>query len=159
MTFGFSFPDFETGEYTILAALFALLAAFSFGFSTVLSKRALRNVTYALGTYLRFLITTIIMLVIVLSLNQLGSVGEVTEKQWIIFGIISITSGGVAIFLYYFGLKRIPASVATICELSFPLTAIILEYIIRGNILGWPQWIGAVLLIYSIIRVTKLRAS
>lgn len=159
MTFGFGFPNLDNGEYTILAALFALLAAFSFGFSTVLSKRALRNVTYAVGTYLRFLITTIIMLIIVLSVNQLGSIGEVTEKQWIIFGIISITSGGVAIFLYYFGLKRITASVATICELSFPLTAIILEYVIRGNILDWPQWIGAMILIYSIIRVTKLSTS
>lgn len=159
MTFGFGFPNLDSGEYTILAALFALLAAFSFGFSTVLSKRALRNVTYAVGTYLRFLITTIIMLIIVLSVNQLGSIGEVTEKQWIIFGIISITSGGVAIFLYYFGLKRITASVATICELSFPLTAIILEYVIRGNILDWPQWIGAMILIYSIIRVTKLSTS
>jgi drug/metabolite transporter (DMT)-like permease len=159
MTFGFGLPNLDAGEYTILAALFALLAAFSFGFSTVLSKRALRNVTYAVGTYLRFLFTTIIMLIIVLSVDQLGSIGEVTEKQWIIFGIISITSGGVAIFLYYFGLKRITASIATICELSFPLTAIILEYIIRGNILDWPQWIGAVILIYSIIRVTKLSAS
>jgi drug/metabolite transporter (DMT)-like permease len=159
MTFGFNLPSLNTGEYTILAALFALLAAFSFGFSTVLSKRALRNVTYAVGTYLRFLLTTIIMLIIVLSFNQLGSIGDVSEKQWIIFGIISITSGGVAIFLYYFGLKRITASIATICELSFPLTAIILEYVLRGNILDWPQWVGAIILVYSIIRVTKLSTS
>ncbi len=159
MTFGFKLPNLDTGEFTVLAALFALLAAFSFGFSTVLSKRALRNVTYALGTYLRFLITTTIMLLVVLSVNQFGAVSDVTTHQWIIFGIIALTSGGAAIFLYYFGLKRITASVATVCELSFPLTAIILEYFIRGNILNWPQWIGAFLLIYSIIRVTKLKSS
>jgi drug/metabolite transporter (DMT)-like permease len=158
MTFGFKVPNLDTGEFTVLASLFALLAAFSFGFSTVLSKRALRNVTYALGTYLRFLITTIIMLLVVLSVNQFGAFYDVTTHQWIIFGIIAVTSGGAAIFLYYFGLKRITASVATICELSFPLTAIILEYFIRGNILNWPQWIGASLLVYSIIRVTKLKA-
>jgi drug/metabolite transporter (DMT)-like permease len=156
LTFGFKLPNLNTGEYTVLATLFALLAAFSFGFSTVLSKRALRNVTYALGTYLRFLITTVIMLLIVVSFNQVGAISDVTNHQWIIFGIIAVTSGGAAIFLYYFGLKRITASVATICELSFPLTAIILEYLLRGNILNWPQWIGAVLLIYSIIRVTRL---
>ena len=159
MTFGFKIPNLNTGEFTVLASLFALLAAFSFGFSTVLSKRALRNVTYAVGTYLRFLITTILMLIIVLSVNQLGNISDVTAHQWTIFGIIAVTSGGAAIFLYYFGLKRITASVATICELSFPLTAIVLEYILRGNILTWPQWIGAFLLIYSIIRVTKLNGS
>ena len=44
MTFGLKFPNLDTGSKTTLAALFALLAAASFGSSTVLSKRALRNV-------------------------------------------------------------------------------------------------------------------
>lgn len=156
MTFGTRLPNLETGEETVYAALFALLAAFSFGFSTVLSKRALKNVTYALGTYLRFLVTTIIMLVILLSFDKIESFNEITGDQWLIFGIIAFTSGGLAIFLYYFGLKRITASLATVCELSFPLTAILLEYILRDNILDWVQWLGAIILIYSIIKVSSV---
>lgn len=157
MTFGLDVPNFSTGDKTTIAALFALLAAFSFGFSTVLSKRALKNVTYATGSYLRFLFTTIIMLVLVASMGDLGSIVMVSTTQWIVFGIIAFSSGGLAILLYYFGLKRITASVATICELSFPLTAILLEYIIRGNILSWVQWIGAIVLIFSIIKVSGVR--
>ncbi|MBU1095454.1 MAG: DMT family transporter [Bacteroidetes bacterium] len=157
MTFGLDVPNFSTGDKTTIAALFALLAAFSFGFSTVLSKRALKNVTYATGSYLRFLFTTIIMLVLVASMGDLGSIVKVSTTQWIVFGIIAFSSGGLAILLYYFGLKRITASVATICELSFPLTAILLEYIIRGNILSWVQWIGAIVLILSIIKVSGVR--
>ena len=61
MTFGLNIINMDTGDKTFIAASFALLAAFSFGFSTVLSKRALRNVTYELGTYLRFLISSIVM--------------------------------------------------------------------------------------------------
>ncbi len=154
MTFGTKFPNLNTGEETVYAAFFALLAAFSFGFSTVLSKRALKNVTYALGTYLRFLVTTIIMLVVLLSFGDTSSFNEITGDQWLIFVIIAFTSGGLAIFLYYFGLKRITASLATICELSFPLTAILLEYFLRDNILDWVQWLGALILIYSIIKVS-----
>jgi len=156
MTFGTKIPNIDTGDKTFVASLFALLAAFSFGFSTVLSKRALKNVTYELGTYLRFVITTILMIIIIGVTGDISAIGEVTDNQWIIFFIIAFTSGGLAIFLYYYGLKRISASVATIAELSFPLTAILLEYLIHDNILDWLQWIGAIMLIYSIIQVSRI---
>ena len=49
--------------------------------------------------------------------------------------VIVLTSGAGAIFLYYYGLKKIPASLATICELFWPFSAVILDYILHGNIL------------------------
>lgn len=157
MTFGFSLPNFNTGDKTTMAALFALLAAASFGSSTVLSKRALRNVNYELGTYLRFAITSLIMLTIVLSSGTIASIPEVSSKQIWIFLIIAFTTGGPAIFLYYYGLKNISASVATICELAFPLVAVILEYFVHGNILSPVQWIGAALLLVSILKITGIK--
>jgi len=51
----------------------------------------------------------------------------------------------------------VTASVSTICELAFPLIAIILEYLIRGNLLSWAQWVGAVVLAYSIYKVSALK--
>lgn len=158
MTFGTNLPDFNAGDKTALAALFALVAAFSFSSSTVLSKRALRNVSFEMGTYLRFLFSALIMLVLVITLGDINSVTEITTKQIVIFLIIAFTTGGAAIFLYYYGLKKITASVAAICELAFPLTAVILEYFIRGNILGPVQWIGAIVLLVSIIKVTRIRS-
>jgi drug/metabolite transporter (DMT)-like permease len=154
MTFGTKLPDFATGDKTTIAALFALIAAVAFSSSTVLSKRALRNVSFEMGTYLRFLFSAIIMLVLVISLGDLESVSEITTKQAIIFLIIAFTTGGLAIFLYYYGLKRISASVAAICELAFPLTAVLLEYFLRGNILDAVQWMGAGVLLLSILKVS-----
>lgn len=157
MTFGLSLPNFGTGDKTTIAALFALLAAFSFSSSTVLSKRALKNVDYEMGTYLRFSFTSVIMLIISFSTGDLFSITEITTKQIIIFIIIAFTTGGAAIFLYYYGLKKISASVASICELAFPLTAIILEYFVHGNILSFVQWIGAAVLLVSILRVSGIK--
>ncbi|NWG29715.1 MAG: EamA family transporter [Ignavibacteriaceae bacterium] len=154
MTFGLNLPDFTTGDKTTIAALFALTAALAFSSSTVLSKRALRNVSFEMGTYLRFLFSSIIMLVIVFSSREISNLSEITTNQIIIFLIIAFTTGGLAIFLYYYGLKRITASVAAICELAFPLTAVLLEYILRGNILDMVQWGGAVVLLLSILRVS-----
>jgi len=159
MTFGLNLPDFDTGDKTIIAALFALLAAFSFGYSTVLSKRALRNTSFELGTYIRFAITTIFMLLIVLSFGEFSSVNTVNENHAITFLLIALITGGPAIFLYYYGLKHISASVSTICELAFPLTAVLLEYILRGNLMDGFQWMGVFILLFSIVRVSLLKAS
>lgn len=157
MTFGLSAPNFSTGDKTTIAALFALIAAFSFSSSTVLSKRALRNVGYEIGTYLRFLFASIIMMIIAATTGDILSVSEVSTNQIIIFLIIAFTTGGAAIFLYYYGLKRISASVASICELAFPLTAVVLEYVVHGNILSAVQWIGAAVLLISILKVSGLK--
>lgn len=156
MTFGFNIPPLNSDNKNLLAALYSLFAAFSFGFSTVLSKRALKNVNFELGTYLRFGISSLIMIVFVISLGEFNSLSLVTNKQWWIFLLIAFSTGGPAIFLYYYGLKNITASSSTILELAFPLTAIILEYILHDNILSIVQWIGVVILIYSITNIIKL---
>lgn len=157
MTFGISLPNFDSGDKTTVAAIFSLIAAVSFSSSTVLSKRALRNVEYRMGTYLRFLITSVVMLFVVLLMGEINSVNSVTTDQAYIFLIIAFSTGGTAIFLYYYGLKKITASVAAICELSFPLTAVVLEYFVHGNILGVVQWIGAGVLLVSILRISFLK--
>lgn len=156
MTFGLSSPNISTGDKTTIAALFSLLAAFSFSSSTVLSKRALRNVDYEMGTYLRFLFSALIMLIIASATGDALRLSEITTKQIIIFLIIAFTTGGAAIFLYYYGLKKISASVASICELAFPLTAVVLEYFVHGKILSPVQWIGAAVLLISILKVSGI---
>ncbi len=157
MTFGVNLPNIETGKYTIYAAGFALLASASFGSSTVLSKRALKNISYEMGTYLRFVFTTVIMFVLVLSFAEFNNFSAVSEKQWLVFMIIAFTTGGPAIFMYYYGLKSISASSATIFELAFPLTAVLLEYLLHGNILQPVQWIGVIILMYSMWRITRIK--
>lgn len=156
MTFGFKIPDLDSGDKTPIAALFSLIAAFSFGSSTVLSKRALKNVSFEMGTYLRFLISTLVMLIFAASLGELTAISNVTNKQWLVFIIIAFTTGGPAIFLYYYGLKSTPASISAICELSFPLTAVLLEYFVHGNILTMVQWFGVSLLLIGMLKVSAL---
>ena len=159
MTFGLTPPNLDTGDKTAIAALFSLVAALSFAASTVLSKKALTKIEYRLGTYLRFTITATIMFLVVSFSGDFGSVGEITSHQIYIFLIIAFTSGGTAMFLYYYGLRNITASVATICELAFPLTAVGLEYILRGHLLNWAQWLGVIVLILSITKVTQVNGS
>jgi len=73
--------------------------------------------------------------------------------------LIIFSTGAPAIFIYYYGLHHISASVATICELAFPLTAVVLEYLVYGKLLDPVQWTGVVLLLFSIIKVSRMRGA
>jgi drug/metabolite transporter (DMT)-like permease len=153
LTFGFSAPNFDTGDNTLEAALFSLLAAFAFGSSTVLSKKILGKYSFQTATFYRYGFTSLIMLIIVLSAGSYVQYEDITNENWLIFFIIAVTTGSGAIFLYYYGLKKVRAVIATICELFFPVTAIILDYLINDQKLSWVQWVGAAVLLLAIINL------
>src|SRR3989344_2491190 len=157
VTFNGLVPNLNTGEKTAAAALYALGAAFAWGSSTVFGKRALQQISFRMGTYLRFGLTTVLMAIIVASSTGFSAVRLITPQQLLTFGIIVFSSGGVAMFLYYYGLKRVTASVSTICELAFSLSAIFLEFLVHGRLLTWSQWLGAIVLFVAIYQVSLIQ--
>ncbi len=163
MTFGFKLPSFNTSGDTIYASLLAILAAFSFGSSTVFSKKILQKYNFKTATFYRYGITSLFMFFIILFGGKFPQFYQVTTENWIYFLLIAITTGSGAIFLYYYGLTRVKAIIATICELFFPMTAIILDYFVNGTILSTVQWISAIIMIFAIISLnatnTKVSAS
>ncbi len=156
MTFGAHIPRLNASDKTLLAAGFALLATISFASSTVLSKRLLRKIDFHFATYLRFLVTAILMILLAVSTQKIEFVHQVTRHQWMIFLFIVLFTGAPAIFLYYFGLRQIPASVSTICELAFPISAILLEYVLYKKYLSLAQWLGTIVLLYSIVKISSM---
>ena len=153
LTFGFQLPHLQKDTNTIYAALYAVLAAFSFGASTVFSKKLLHKLDFVTATFFRYGVTTLLMLMIVLLTGHFFDFSQMTPQNWLIVGIISLTSGSVAIFIYYYGLKKISAMMATIMELFFPITAILLDYFVNGQSLSWIQWLSAFVMIYAIIKL------
>ncbi len=153
MTFGFHLPNFKTGNNTSIAALWALLAAFSFGSSTVFSKKILWKYNFMTATFYRYGFTVVFMLIYIVIFSKFNQFKETTNNNWLIFLLIAMTTGSGAIFLFYYGLKKVKAIIATICELFFPLSAIFFDYLINKTLLSPVQWIGAALLIFSILRL------
>ena len=163
MTFGFRLPNIDSGSNTIYAALLALLAALSFGSSTVFSKKILRNYDFKTATFYRYGFTSLFMFFVLLIGGKFPQFFETTTENWIYFLLIAITTGSGAIFLYYYGLTRVKAIIATICELFFPISAVILDYFVNGTVLSTVQWISAIVMIFAIISLnasnTKVSAS
>ena len=154
VTFGLN-PITSGDDKTIIAALLALLAAFCWGSSTVLGKSALKTLSFPVVTALRLTVTAIIAMVVLLAVRGYSEISIVTFAQWKILLLIVFTTGSVALFIYYYGLKHTRASHATIYELFWPLSAVAIDWIVRGRILTPVQFIGGAVLIVSIVLLTR----
>ncbi|NQU77323.1 EamA family transporter [Candidatus Falkowbacteria bacterium] len=137
------------------AAFFAIIAAFSFGSSTVFGKRIVNHLDFKLTTALRFGITGIMVFILILFTGDIAKITELTALHWQLLALIVFTSGAGAMFIYYFGLRRVTASTATIAELFWPFSAVILDYIINKNVLNTTQIIAALILLIAFYKVVS----
>ena len=140
---------------TIIAALFALLAAFCWGSSTVLGKHALTYLPFSLVTALRLIITTITGIVIIIFSDWSTIYSYISYDQWKMLLLIVFSTGTVALFVYYYGLNKLPASYTTLFELFWPLSAVVIDWLIRGKPLSFAQLLGAVILLTSMTVLTQ----
>jgi len=154
LTFEFSWPTISSDRNTMLAAMFALVAAFCFGSSTVFSKMGLKNYDFKTMTFFRYGFTTVLMFLYVLSTQKFQQFSIANQSNWMFFIIIGLTTGSGAIFLYYFGLHRVNAITSIIVELIFPISAIIFDYIFNDARLSMIQWGSAAVMVFSIIKIS-----
>ena len=137
------------------AALYAILAAFAFGSSTVFWKNLVSYLWFRISTALRFILTTILAGIVLFFISSFWSIASVTHFHWQLLILITCSSGAGALFLYYFGLKRVAASNATIFELAWPLSGIFFDWYFNGNILNSTQIIFSVLLLISFFMIIE----
>jgi drug/metabolite transporter (DMT)-like permease len=154
LTFGLGLPDLGPAAATTEAALWALVAAAAFGSATVLGKFLLGRLDFRSATFARYGLTSLFALVAMLATDVGMPLASLTPEHWLLVLVIGLTTGSGAIFLYYRGLTSVRASVAAICELCLPLSAVLLDYVINRSRLGPWQWLGAVVLIGAIVRIT-----
>ena len=160
-TYMVSFPNltinFATGQGTLIAAGLAVAAAFSWGSSTAFSRYALLRTSTIVTTGLRFGLASALGLAFIFLFNQQQSLTTLNTNQWLALFAIALSTGMVALFIYYYGLKRTPASVTTILELTWPLSAIVIDYVYFHKTLTATQVIGALILLFTMYRVSQMR--
>lgn len=148
--------DLSSIDWTHSGALFAFIAAFAFGSSTVFGKRLANHLDYKATAALRFGLTSILVVILVLINGSFANFSAVTTHQWSLLGLIVLTSGAGAMFIYYFGLRRVPASAATVLELFWPFSSLILDYIFNHNYLNLVQSIALAVLLIAFFRISVI---
>jgi drug/metabolite transporter (DMT)-like permease len=77
-----------------------------------------------------------------LALLVLGAPAFASGHDTFWIAVLALVTGLVALSLYYYGLQRTPAVAASLAELAFPVSAILVGYFKFGQTLtGW-QWVG-----------------
>lgn len=138
MSFGLMIPEFSL-QGKELVVLLSLGAASCWATGTIISKTVLKKHPVILSTILRFTLAIPLALVVGALLNQPVSYTLAAADVFRLL-TIALTTGAVALAIYYVGLKRTPAHIATIAELMFPLVSIIIG-ITTLNPYGAPQTI------------------
>jgi len=154
VTFG-STLEFEWNDKTIIASLLALLSAFCWGSSTVLGKHALKSLPFETVTSLRLTVTAFFALIALFATAEFSMVLELKSVQWQKILMIVFSSGSIALAIYYYGLQNLPASHTTIYELAWPLSALLLDWAVRDQLLNATQLLGALILLVSMIVLSK----
>jgi drug/metabolite transporter (DMT)-like permease len=159
VTFPSGSVNLSTGTGTVVAALLALGAAAAWGISTVFSKMLLAETTHTQATALRFFTTTIMALVAVVVMGQASMILTPDLTQVFRFGFIAVSTGMVALWIYYKGLKQTQAKISTILELVFPFLAVTIDAFLYKTVLAPTQYLAAAVLLFAIYRVGKLQNS
>lgn len=148
--------NFSTDMGTIIAAVMALSAGAMWGSTTSLSKVVLKKVSHITATFLRFIMAPVWAFIIILIFRQTPSITRITIPELTTLLIIALTTGLVALLIYYYGLRNTKAQVSAICELTWPVSAIVIDFVYLHNPLSLTQLIGAVVVMFSIYKVTTL---
>lgn len=154
-----SFPSLTvnvtTGYDSIFAALLAILAAFAWGSSTAFSRYTLLQMPSQLATGLRFALAAIVSGILILLTGHPSAFFAINESQLLVLILIAVTTGMVAMAIYYTGLKKTPAWISAVCELTWPLSAVLIDYGVFHKTLTITQWIGSAMLLLSIYVVSR----
>jgi len=157
VTFKNGVVNLSTGTGTIVAALYALGAAFAWGSSTAFSKLALQKKPSMYVTGWRFLLTSILGFAMVFILGQSKSLSAPTLSQFARFLLIAVSTGMVAIVIYYKGLKKVQANVSTILELVYPLLAVFIDATLYKSFLAPSQYLAGGILLFAIYQISQIQ--
>lgn len=147
------------GQGQIFAALLAMTAAICWGGSTCLSKILLSKQTEGQATTLRFFWTLIwaFLALVIFAPSLLSGVPSTNQLATLL--TIALSTGMVAVYLYYRGLKTTPVMVAAILELTFPLLAVFIDIFLYKTVLAPSQYIAAVVMLICMYQVSRSHVS
>lgn len=130
------------------AALLALGAATLWAAGTVLGRRARAELTFADLTSLRFGFGFVALGATALLTSTPLSIGMDAAGNIL---LLALLPGLLALVLYYRALGHTPASRATLAELAFPLSAVVVGVAVLGASPTASQWVGFVILLAAVV--------
>jgi drug/metabolite transporter (DMT)-like permease len=122
-------------------------AALLWGLGTVLGRYLSRELEFQHILSLRFFFG---LLASSLALLVMHAPAYSNGHDSVLILYLALVTGLLALGLYYYGLQRTPAMVASVAELTYPAVAIIAGIYAYDQHLRWSQWVGVALIVGSV---------
>ena len=125
----------------------ATAAAVMWALGTVLGRYLSRELEFQHIVTLRFFFG-LVASAIALPVMGAKAYAGAHDSLWIAY--LAVVTGLVALSLYYVGLRRTPAMLASLAELTYPAVAVIAGIYAYNAHLRWTQWIGVLIIIGAV---------
>lgn len=131
----------------------------SWGLSTTAGRGAMLEIDFRTAVTLRFAIGAVSTLVILLVSGSVSSrlnLPALTHGQVIedLAGLVVI-AGVTPTFIYFWGLARTPASVATFAEMAQTFASLLITWGVLGDALTWYQALAGVTLLFAVAMLNR----
>jgi drug/metabolite transporter (DMT)-like permease len=142
-------------ESSSIGILAVLVAAFSWGFATIVSKK-LSHTSATPGeiTFIRFFLGSITALPFALHGGLLTTTAQLSNHMWLIIFLNALCAVVISYPLFYYGLQYTKANVTTFLEAIAPLIALLCGLVFLSESLVVSQIIAIPLFLFSVYKIT-----
>ena len=138
---------FDPSAKGLVPILEATAAAVLWALGTVLGRYLSRDLEFQHIVTLRFFFG-LIASAIALPIMNAPAYSSGHDSLLIVY--LALVTGLLALALYYYGLKRTPAVLSSIAELTYPAIAVIAGIYAYSQHLRWTQWIGVAVILATV---------
>lgn len=159
VSFGLSDPFSGAGKTVAKGAAFAVVAAFFWGGGTIWGKMLLQKFDQSFVLACRFLLGSIFTVTLAFAFKG-GLQTDLIFKgpEPLIFSIVymAVISGVLATSFFYAGLKWVKASLASILELFFPVSSVVIMWLSFNRPITLVQIIAGIVMFFAVYQINLL---
>jgi drug/metabolite transporter (DMT)-like permease len=137
----------EPSAKGLTTILLATAAAAMWALGTVLGRYLSREVEFHHIVSLRFFFG-LVAAAIALPIMGAKAYAGAHDSLWI--GYLAVVTGLLALSLYYVGLRKTPAMMSSIAELTYPAIAVVAGIYAYNASLRWTQWVGIAIIMATV---------
>ncbi|EKD83090.1 MAG: hypothetical protein ACD_39C00894G0001, partial [uncultured bacterium] len=155
----FGLTDPFTGEWkkSATGAAFAVAAAFFWGSGTIWGKILLKKYDQSFVLACRFLLGSIFSVFLAIVIHGgLKSDLIIAQELYKSIFYMAVISGVLATSFFYAGLKWVKASLASVLELFFPVSSVLIMWLSFNRPITLFQILAALVMFYAVFRINQL---
>lgn len=158
VSFGTITPFWELGQAKAITGALALGAAALWGSATVFGRFVLADLSFPTVTGARFLLALPFLFVLALPDGNVAHAVAGLQDSTVNLVLLALIPGLISLLVYYRGLTTTRASIATVAELAFPATAIVLNWFFLHQGVTTLEMVGFVMVWCAIAAMDRVVA-